>query len=178
MQDTAPRSSRFQCVLVPFDFSEASHHALQVAAQFGHPAATLALLHAVEPDDGVSEHAQLHGQLVNTRVQEAQRQLEALARPLRAAWAEVQVLASLGDPKDVILSTAELVHADLGGDGLPRRHRLARAVRGYHLPCRPQAGLLGAGAAARAQGLTGARHRACAPGRWEETQAGSAGRKP
>jgi nucleotide-binding universal stress UspA family protein len=114
MQDTAPRSGRFQCVLVPFDFSEASHHALQVAAaQFGHPGATLALLHAVEPDGGVSEHAQLHGQLVNTRVQEAQRQLEALARPLRAAWAEVQVLASLGDPKDVILSTAELVHADL-----------------------------------------------------------------
>lgn len=114
MQDTAPRPARFQCVLVPFDFSEASHHALQVAAaQFSHPGATLALLHAVEPDGGVSEHAQLHGQLVNARVQDAQRQLEALARPLRATWAEVQVLASLGDPKDVILSTAELVHADL-----------------------------------------------------------------
>lgn len=114
MNAIAGGPSRFDCILVPFDFSEASHHALQMAAaQFKRPDATLALLHAVESDDGVSEHAQLHGQLVNTRVQEAQRRLEALARPLRADWAEVQVLASLGDPKEVILSTAELVHADL-----------------------------------------------------------------
>ena len=112
--DTTGRPASFDCILVPFDFSEASHHALQVAtAQFRRPDASLVLLHAVESDDGVSEHAQLHGQLVNTRVQEAQRRLEAVARPLRGDWADVQVLASLGDPKDVILSTAELVHAGL-----------------------------------------------------------------
>jgi nucleotide-binding universal stress UspA family protein len=114
MNDAPVRSSRFDCILVPFDFSDASHHALQVAtAQFRRPDATLVLLHAVEPDDGVSEHADLHGQLVNTRVQDAQRRLESVARPLRGDWAEVQVLASLGDPKDVILSTAELVGAGL-----------------------------------------------------------------
>jgi universal stress protein A len=114
MTDTPGRSARFDCVLVPFDFSDASHHALQVAnAQFKGPQASLVLLHAVESDDGVDEHAQLRGQVVSTLVQDAQRRLEAVARPLRADWAEVQVLASLGDPKDVILSTAELVGAGL-----------------------------------------------------------------
>ena len=114
MNDIPGRSNRFDCILVPFDFSDASHHALQVAtAQFKGPQATLVLLHAVEPDGGVTEHAQLHGQLVNTLVQDAQRRLEAVARPLRGEWAEVQVLASLGDPKDVILSTATLVGAGL-----------------------------------------------------------------
>ena len=114
MHDIPGRSNRFDCILVPFDFSDASHHALQVVtAQFKGPQATLVLLHAVEPDGGVTEHAQLHGQLVNTLVQDAQRRLEAVARPLRGEWAEVQVLASLGDPKDVILSTATLVGAGL-----------------------------------------------------------------
>ena len=114
MHDIPGRSNRFDCILVPFDFSDASHHALQVAtAQFKGPQATLVLLHAVEPDGGVTEHAQLHGQLVNTLVQDGQRRLEAVARPLRGEWAEVQVLASLGDPKDVILSTATLVGAGL-----------------------------------------------------------------
>jgi len=114
MHDLPGRSGRFDCILVPFDFSDASHRALQVVGtQFKRPDATLVLLHVVESDDGVAEHAQLRGQLVSTLVQDAQRRLESVARPLRDDWADVQALASLGDPKDVILSTAELVGAQL-----------------------------------------------------------------
>jgi universal stress protein A len=120
-------------ILVPIDFSESSEHALAYAVGIAAKLdATLHLVNAIglpamgAPEIGLAYTASMIEQITTAN----QTELEALAATTRASAKVGAVLVRAGDARDVILSTADELGADLIVMGTHGRRGLSRALLG------------------------------------------------
>ncbi len=105
----------FQKVLVPTDFSTASFTAIEQAlALAAQPGTTLLLVHALDPGSFAQSVETIPGLPdVETRAQDAQKDLSALARKRIPASIPVETLVRIGVPHDEIVRSAIACSADL-----------------------------------------------------------------
>lgn len=117
-------------ILVPIDFSACATHALDYACELaGKLGAKVQLVHAIPvtlPELGIT--------LTQAMIEDLQRAnvlaLEDVAKPRRTNVELAPSIVKLGDPRDVILETAEAQHADLIVIGTHGRRGLSRLVLG------------------------------------------------
>jgi nucleotide-binding universal stress UspA family protein len=117
-------------ILVPTDFSASSEQALDYASDLADKlGAKIHLLSVVGiPSYGVPElGVGLTATMMDDMVMDTQTALDQLARDRTSV---AQTLVRAGDPRDVILQTAEELHADLIVMGTHGRRGISRALLG------------------------------------------------
>jgi len=120
-------------ILVPIDFSPASEHALDYACELAAKLdATVHVLHVVSvPTLGVPElGAAMTADVIDQMLRDAEAEL---GRTLAARAGRVKLgepLLRTGDPRDVILHTAEELRCDLIVMSTHGRRGVARALMG------------------------------------------------
>jgi nucleotide-binding universal stress UspA family protein len=120
-------------ILVPTDFSEPAASALAYAVDLAEGlGAKVVLLHAFElpivgfPDGVVVATADVASRIVNA----AQKALDDAARTFAKRKVEITSLLKQGDPREVVLATANDVRAELIIVGTHGRRGIARALIG------------------------------------------------
>jgi nucleotide-binding universal stress UspA family protein len=125
---TLPRT-----ILVPVDFSEGSHAALDYAVDLAAKLeAKLYILHVVAlPGLGVPElGAALAPSVIDSIVRDSEAELAKLADARRPNAQIADTLLRTGDARDVIIHTAEQIAADLIVMGTHGRRGVRRALLG------------------------------------------------
>jgi nucleotide-binding universal stress UspA family protein len=120
-------------ILVPTDFSEPAASALAYAVDLAEGlGAKVVLLHAFElpivgfPDGVVVATADVASRIVNA----AQKALDDAALPFAKRKVEITALLKQGDPREVVLATANDLCAELIVVGTHGRRGIARALIG------------------------------------------------
>jgi len=120
-------------ILVPTDFSEPAASALAYATDLAEGlGARVFLLHTFElpivgfPDGAMVATAELASRIVNA----AQKALDDAVAKVRRGSIAVTPLLKQGDPRDVVLATAEETGADIIVMGTHGRSGIARALLG------------------------------------------------
>lgn len=120
-------------ILVPIDFSTYAEQALDYAVMLAHQlGATVHLVNAVgvpalgAPEIGLAYAASM----IETIIVENRKALDKLAATYRDGGTIGQAIVRNGDPRDVILQTAEEIGADLIVMGTHGRRGLSRALIG------------------------------------------------
>ena len=120
-------------LLVPFDFSEYSEHALDyavnLATQLG---ATIHLVHVISiPTAGVPEVVvPINASMIENMVVDYQKELDKIAAARRKQVPVGQVHVRIGDAREVILHAAEEIGADMIVMGTHGRRGFRRALLG------------------------------------------------
>jgi nucleotide-binding universal stress UspA family protein len=120
-------------LLVPFDFSEYSEHALDYAVEMaGKLGATIHLLHVISiPTAGFPEVVvPLNASVIDNMVVDYQRELDKIADARRKSVPVGNVQVRMGDARELILHGAEEVGADMIVMGTHGRRGFKRALMG------------------------------------------------
>jgi nucleotide-binding universal stress UspA family protein len=120
-------------ILVPTDLSVCAEHALDYACQLAgkldakvHLLNVLGVMSLGIPELGVA----LTSTMIETMVQNSQQSLDKLVAARKATTSFGEVLIKTGDPRDLILQTAEALAADLIVMGTHGRRGVSRLLLG------------------------------------------------